>query len=198
MLSSSRLALSLALGLALLGAALCDDCSGHGRRDSEGRCVCESPWPSPHSRGWTGPDCSMPVFGSSEESEDLTAWCQGDSCHRLEPNAWSCFALPFAWGEGNWRYFTLSLERTSETGDPDIFGAFVTEQGAAALTPSSSSFQFQDTSASDGRPTNLRMAKADYRAAPGEKSPSDPRGAMLCVHAYGSKPATFDLRAFRS
>lgn len=73
-------------------------CSGHGRLLPSGACECENPWPAPESRGWTGTDCSIPVFGSAMDGEDMTDWCRAaEKCDTLEPEGWACFATQFDW-----------------------------------------------------------------------------------------------------
>lgn len=89
----------LALLFSLFSIALAQDaCSGHGRLTPSGGCDCDNPWPAPESRGWTGKDCSIPVYGSPADSEDMTDWCRAaDQCDQLEPQAWVCFAAQFPW-----------------------------------------------------------------------------------------------------
>jgi hypothetical protein len=94
-------------------------------------CACDNPWPGPNEHGYTGRNCTIPVYGGQPDGGDMTAWCAGDaSCNSLVAGAWGCFAVHFPWKnassqggeEGDWNYFTVQLTRTSAEGDPDLFG----------------------------------------------------------------------------
>ena len=72
-----------------------DDCSGHGKLDGDGKCVCDTPWPEAQQQGWTGLQCGIPVWGAATPlaGDDLTAWCRDKSCGSLAGGGWSCFAV---------------------------------------------------------------------------------------------------------
>ncbi len=42
----------------------------------------------------------------------------------LQAKQWACFAVKFLWNrtEDPWNYLSVQLKRTSEEGDPDLFG----------------------------------------------------------------------------
>uniref|UniRef100_A0A1D1ZTQ2 EGF-like domain-containing protein n=1 Tax=Auxenochlorella protothecoides TaxID=3075 RepID=A0A1D1ZTQ2_AUXPR len=189
----------LALLFSLFSIALAQDaCSGHGRLTPSGGCDCDNPWPAPESRGWTGKDCSIPVYGSPADSEDMTDWCRAaDQCDQLEPQAWVCFAAQFPWDAAgdSWNHLAVRLARTSpdEKGDPDLFGLFSGgKRGLAVPTRSSHGYDFQDTSAAQ----RAVVVKKVTKAAQGPEA--DYEGVLLCVRSYGAVPVAFSLKAARN
>lgn len=75
--------------LVVVGSASAD-CSGHGSL-VDGKCRCDGHWPAPGEQGWTGPQCSVPVFGGTADGRDLTAAC--GQCGSLAAGNWTCFAV---------------------------------------------------------------------------------------------------------
>jgi hypothetical protein len=77
------------------------DCSGHGHKDDSGKCVCENEWPTSFEKpGWTGEDCSTPVFAAKADGDDATASCSAHGCSKLDQSQgreWACFAIPLTW-----------------------------------------------------------------------------------------------------
>ena len=59
----------------------------------------------------------MPVAGAAEGQE-----VKGS----LEGQQWACFALKFPWARPDdpWNFLTVMVTKTSEGGDPDLFGIF--------------------------------------------------------------------------
>lgn len=99
----SLLPWGLALALVMsahLAAADDAPCSGHGKPDEKsGLCACDTPWPEAGAKGYTGVNCSIPVFGAAApfDGGDLAAGCAADGCSSLESGQWVCFAAHFPW-----------------------------------------------------------------------------------------------------
>jgi hypothetical protein len=137
-LSTMRVSLALLAAALLLGTALCSatdppQCSGHGTL-VDGKCRCDNPWPQEGGQGgWTGPECSIPVYRGKPDGADMAAAC-GD-CASLQPGDWACFAVRAPWNDSSFNYLTVLLNRTSadERGDPDLFGAPGCGAGGGAL-----------------------------------------------------------------
>lgn len=81
------------------------------------------------------------MFGGQADGADLTTSCSTSGCGHLEAGQWQCFALKFAWNRSDdpWNYLTLQLRRTSEEGDPDLFGIFF--GGKRGVSPESGNKQ---------------------------------------------------------
>lgn len=93
-------ALALLALLVSAGLAAADNapCSGHGEVDEKGLCACDTPWPEAGAKGYTGSNCSVPVFGvAAPDGRDLAAGCAADGCSSLESGQWVCFAAHFPW-----------------------------------------------------------------------------------------------------
>jgi hypothetical protein len=135
-----RTSLVLLAAALLRGAALCSatdppQCSGHGSL-VDGECRCDNPWPQEGGQaGWTGPECSIPVFAGKADGADMAAAC-GD-CANLQPGDWACFAVRAPWNDSSFNYMTVLLNRTStdERGDPDLFGALAVVLVPCVLEP---------------------------------------------------------------
>lgn len=109
----------LAVNSAVAAATLRDDpCWGHGTFNATtGFCDCDRPWPDAGQSGWTGRNCSVPVWGGAADGSELTAPCAASGCAHLAPGAWVCFALKFPWsrmpeppGE-EWHFLAVQLNR---------------------------------------------------------------------------------------
>lgn len=111
-LSTMRVSLALLAAALLLGTALCSatdppQCSGHGTL-VDGKCRCDNPWPQEGGQGgWTGPECSIPVYRGKPDGADMAAAC-GD-CASLQPGDWACFAVRAPWNDSSFNYLTMLL-----------------------------------------------------------------------------------------
>lgn len=93
MRSLAVLVAAFALLAAIAPVFASEDCSGHGKLVGD-TCQCEQPWPAEGQRGWTGPQCGIPVWGTpAAKGADLTAWCHDQQCHSLQAGGWACFAV---------------------------------------------------------------------------------------------------------
>lgn len=192
--------------LTTASAAVSDDpCSGHGSLNATtSLCDCQNPWPSAGESGWTGINCSVPIWGGKADGDELTAPCTGSGCAHLAPGSWACFALKFPWvkvpepPEEEWHYLAVQLNRTNDDpkADPDLFGLF--EGGSRGMvqpnfTTTLKGADFRETSSGLHPLVVKKIRKADFGL---EK---DYEGAYICVHAYSAgAPVDFSLRAFKS
>lgn len=72
------------------------ECSGHGKKDDSGACVCDNPWPAAptETRGFTGRECEVPVFSGNADGKDMAQPCADQHCGELNADGWVCWAVP--------------------------------------------------------------------------------------------------------
>eukprot|EP00873_Tetraselmis_striata_P005958 jgi/Tetstr1/426222/TSEL_001616.t1 len=198
---------AVAIALALLGGSHLahgqfsdGNCGSHGRSDPDngGACVCDTPHPEPGQQGWTGTSCDIEVYGAAADGSDETAACAAQRCNLLPADSMRCWSFKTEWMSrfSPWNFLTLQLDRTSEEGDPDLYGMFWGGSSGEGRTIDQDSaffmaqFDFEETSSSSHPLVGMSVNKeldiglhADYA------------GVYLCVHAYGQYDAEFSLRA---
>ena len=147
-------------------------------------CVCDVPFPSDdQTLGYTGEECEIPIYAAKATGVDLTQACSSSGCEKLTGDQWACFAIPT---DPAANYLALLLQRTSDAGDPDLYG-YLWDPAAPAKRPrfgdSPSGFDFQETG-----------AKAVSRVTIGDLA-NQTGGVVVCAHAYGTTALTFSLKA---
>ena len=91
-------ALCIVIAASVSLAVAQEACSGHGKLLPSGACECDSARPAPESKGWTGSDCAIPVFGTTLDGEDMMDWCRtSDHCDAIAGGQWACFYTNFPW-----------------------------------------------------------------------------------------------------
>ncbi|GMH37182.1 hypothetical protein BSKO_05055 [Bryopsis sp. KO-2023] len=188
-------ALGMVLALLLVGAVGAQDCGGHGSLIEDGqKCNCTNPFPSVGVAGWTGEDCEYRVYGANLDGEDMTLGCRDQNCSFIDRDADAtvCFAVPILWRDFNepWNYLAVQLSRTSEEGDPDLYGLFVGGPNDEGKVPgrSQGNYDFIEISSAIQKTVVKVLKKRDFGVD------KDYTGAYLCVTAYGTGSTEFTIR----
>ncbi|GAB4820407.1 hypothetical protein N2152v2_007453 [Parachlorella kessleri] len=132
----------------------------------------------------------------------------------LVPKQWACFAVKFLWNRTDdpWNYLSMQVARTSEEGDPDLFGIWTGgARGMVQPNTTSKGYDFQDTSSAIHPVVTKTVTKASFGADKDYEGKQEGRmlklcpeevlakrwyeRAYLCIRAYGQSATSFALRA---
>mmetsp|Transcript_23175 Transcript_23175/g.72365 ORF Transcript_23175/g.72365 Transcript_23175/m.72365 type:complete len:391 (-) Transcript_23175:2423-3595(-) len=175
------------LGLALvLGAQGAEDprCSNHGTMKPDNvTCACDNDIPTVGSSGWTGEHCEIPVHGIPSDGATVKG--------SLKEWEWECWAVPTVWTVEGWRFLTMHMTRTSEGGDPDLYGMFYSPTTTARPKDDFGAYDFSETSGGNHPQVTTKIDKLEIGSA------NNFTATYVCVYAYGSN-VTYTLEAYGS
>ena len=196
--------LALGLSASTCQAVVCV----HGDPDPKNEtCLCTNAQPKVGEQGWTGEDCSYPVWGVDlSPDKPLTDDCAANNsvgvgnCDKITRGEKKCFLAytpwkPTRWEDpddpGRWKFLAFFLDRTSEHGDPDLYGMFTNDVNARRPTKNHVNYDFRETSSINAKSTLVVEKDSIGRD-------KDYNMTFICVDTWSSTNATFSLLAYAS
>jgi hypothetical protein len=170
------------LALLAVAPAFADDCSGHGVYDeSGGKCVCDTPTPSPGASGFTGDSCEIQTVGMATPTVSAPARLTGE----LSGGQWRCYFFPVPLPEnGGWRFLSVALQHAAmDAGDPDVHGLFFDPTSRAAYPKTeTSAYDFHEVSSASHQVVDVQVARGELGGGEIKNTSS----VFICVQAYGA------------
>jgi hypothetical protein len=166
--------------------AVADDCSGHGTKDTDDKCVCDDPTPAVGATGYVGEECEIETLGVAIPTIDAPL----EETGTLPGSKWRCY---FANVSEGWNHLQVSLEHPDEdAGDPDVHGVFFDAETRPESQPrvETSAYDFREVSSAAHRFVDVSVSRRDIAADAGEA-----KNVYLCVQAYGDARTTYTLTA---
>ena len=119
-------------------------------------------------------------------------------CGQLPGNGMECFKLDTPWppgfnpkGPGHWRHLAFFMNRTSDGGDPDMYGLFTEDPATKHPQTKLTAYDFRETSSKKHRTNTLSVSKDKIGLNNNYKY------TYVCVHAY-KDPANYTIKAYNS
>lgn len=167
------------------------DCNGRGTV-VDGYCSCLNAQPTQvNTVGYVGEHCEIPVTYLAKDptaSADTVRIATGS----LEAGGWACYYYSEL---GSWTSFIAQIRRTSEEGDPDLYGMWYSDNDAnphpgAVPTQAYNDFDFHSSSSYLAAYDEVKVQNAEL-----SEYESDPDGVYICAHAFLGKATNYKVMA---
>ena len=176
-------------------------CANGTPDEKNATCLCTNAEPKAGEQGWTGANCDYPLYGIElSPDKPVTDWCADQGCNNITRGEKKCFLAytpwkPIRWEDpndpGRWKYLAFFLERTSPSGDPDLYGLFTNDVNTRRPSKSHINYDFRETSSVNSKST-LVVEKDDVGRD------KDYNMTFVCIDTWSSQNATFSLTAYAS
>ena len=165
------------------------ECSGRGQKLNT-TCICQNPQPTlTNTLGYVGDACEIPVSYLSKDPSAASSEYRA-ATGSLEAGKWACY---FFGDFSAWTIFVSEIRRTSEEGDPDLYGMWYSEDDENPHPKKVPTTVYQDYDFHSSSSYLAAYDEVTIESSELKDFKSDPTGVYICAHAFIGKSTNYKV-----